>query len=86
MRIPGDPYPQRREIIPCCVHLRTKTQFFMPDEMKAGAGQIKVTDTGVYWCAKTHHAFGPDDEVSTARSCQPGRSCFQARQSQAMAE
>lgn len=72
-------YPAQRDIIPCCEHLRTKTQYFMPDEMQAGPGFIKVTTTGTYWCGQTHQAYGPDDEVARPQACQPGRSCY-ARQ------
>jgi len=74
-----DPYPPQRDIIPCCVHLRTKTQYFMPDEMQAGPGYIKVTTTGVYWCARTNTPRGPDDQPSTPARCQPGRACCERR-------
>jgi hypothetical protein len=77
MQNPADPYMQDREIVPACVHLRTKTMFYVPDEMRAGPGFIKVTDTGAYWCGKTHHALGPDDQVSQPKTCQPGRSCYE---------
>lgn len=70
-------YPREREIIPCCVHLRTKTQYYMQDEMEAGPGFIKITDAGTYWCGKSHHALGPDDDPARPRTCQPGRSCYE---------
>ena len=73
----NEKYPRGREIIPCCIHLCTKTMYYMPDEMKAGPGYIKVTDTGSYWCAQTQAAYGPDDEVVGPRSCQTGRSCHE---------
>lgn len=69
-------YPRDRDIIPCCQHLCTKTQYFMPDEMRAGPGYIKVTSTGTYWCGLTHQAFGPDDEVAKPHTCQAGRECY----------
>ncbi len=72
-----DPYEHEREIIPCCVHLRTKTQFYMPDEMAAGPGHIKVTTTGAYWCARTNTPRGPDDQPCTPHGCQNGRGCFE---------
>lgn len=70
-------YPRQREIIPCCLHLRTKTQYYVEDELVAGPGFVKVTETGTYWCGKTQHALGPDDAVAKPQACQPGRSCFQ---------
>jgi len=73
-----DPYPRDRQIIPCCTHLRTKTMYYMPDEMEAGPGFIKVTTTGVYWCNKTSGGRGPDGETSTPHTCQSGRSCYQS--------
>ena len=74
---PDDPYPRDRTIIPCCVHLRTKTQYYALDEMAAGPGYIKVTTTGNYWCNQTHEGVGPDDEPCRPKTCQPGRSCHE---------
>lgn len=73
----SEPYPPERDLIPCCVHLRTKTQFFMPDELAAGPGFVKVTTTGTYWCSQTHASFGPDDRAGTPHTCQPGRTCYE---------
>ena len=72
-----DPYPRDRTLIPCCIHLRTKTQYYAPDEMSAGPGYIKVTSTGNYWCGKTQECMGPDDSVSRPKTCQPGRACYE---------
>jgi hypothetical protein len=72
-----EPYPAQREIIPCCVHLRTKTLYYMPDEMQAGPGHIKVTSTGNYWCNRTHEPVGPDDAPSKPHLCQAGRACYE---------
>lgn len=77
MENPADPYAPQREIIPCCQHLRTKTQCYMPDEMRAGPGTIKVTTTGTYWCERTHHARGPDALRATPHQCQAGRACYE---------
>lgn len=74
-----DPYPRDRKIIPCCVHLRTKTQGYMPDEIDAGPGFIKVTGTGMYWCNKTSVPIGPDDDAASPLACQPGRECFEKK-------
>lgn len=70
-------YPRERDIIPCCIHLRTKTMACMDDEMRAGEGFIKVTTTGTYWCNHTQAAFGPDEEVARPHLCQPGRACYE---------
>ncbi len=72
-----EPYEHERDIIPCCTHLRTKTQFYMPDEMAAGPGYIKVTTTGTYWCARTSTPRGPDDAPCTPQTCQAGRGCYE---------
>ncbi len=63
-------------LIPCCLHLRTKTQSFEREEMRAGRGYIRLSSIATYWCAKTHHAFGPDNDAARAVACQPGRSCY----------
>jgi hypothetical protein len=67
---------RERELLACCVHLRTKTQHGRPDEMQAGPGRIKVSTTGAYWCTRTSTPFGPDDAPSRPETCQPGRPCF----------
>ena len=72
-------YPQERKIIPCCIHLQTKTRFCVGEEMAAGPGFIKVTDTGTYWCEKTSESFGPDDQPGTPEACQPGRVCYERK-------
>lgn len=75
---PGGPdAPESCGPVSCCIHLRTKTQYCLPEEMRAGPGQIKVSTTGCYWCARTNTPFGPDDAPSRPESCQPGRSCYQ---------
>lgn len=73
----NDPYPRERTLIPCCIHLRTKTQYYVSDEMAAGPGFIKVTSTGNYWCNRTHEGIGPDDEAARPKTCQPGRECHE---------
>lgn len=64
-------------IVPCCVHLRSRTMFFVPDEMRAGPGHIRVCSTGGYWCNRTSTPMGPDDACATPGGCQPGRACHQ---------
>lgn len=72
-----EPYPQERTLVPCCIHLRTKTQYFVPEELQAGPGFIKVTTTGAYWCNRTSRPFGPDDAPSRPHACQAGRGCYE---------
>jgi len=74
-------YPRERTIVPCCIHLRTKTHYYVPDEMQAGPGFIKVTTTGTYWCNRTHEPLGPDDAPSRPHVCQAGRSCYERPES-----
>lgn len=74
-----DPKAQPGEIIPCCIHLRTKSQYFDPDEMVAGPGRIRVATAATYWCARTNAQLGPDDGPSTPQRCQPGRACHEGR-------
>lgn len=71
------PDSHQGDIIPCCACLRTKSQYFVPDEMEAGPGTIKVSTTATYWCTRTSTALGPDDAPSTPQRCQPGRACFE---------
>lgn len=71
------PYTTDREIVPCCVHLRTKTLYYLPDEMQAGPGYIKNTTTGTYWCNRSCAGMGPDGAASTPTDCQSGRSCYE---------
>ncbi len=73
-----DPYEPEHTLIPCCVHLRTKTQFYLPEEMAAGPGMIRVSTTANYWCTRTSTPRGPDEKPCTPESCQCGRGCHEA--------
>lgn len=65
------------EIVPCCEFLRTKMQHCAAEDMRAGPGFVRVTDTATYWCDKTAESFGPDDQPGAPELCQPGRACYQ---------
>jgi hypothetical protein len=38
--------------------------------------QRQQAGDGYCWCAKTCTPVGPDDELVAAKSCLPGRSCY----------
>ncbi len=75
-----DTYGAPPVLVRCCLHLRTKSIFYDPEEMRAGPGFIRVDDCASYWCNRSGAAFGPDDEPSGPRACQCGRSCFAPRE------
>ena len=35
------------------------------------------TGDGNFWCLKTMHLFGPDNELANRQLCQPSRNCFE---------
>jgi hypothetical protein len=39
----------------------------------------EVAGDGNFWCGKTQHALGPDNEICDDEYCRdPGRSCYEA--------
>ncbi|MBK8914069.1 MAG: hypothetical protein IPM64_05600 [Phycisphaerales bacterium] len=73
--------PQERtpaiEFVECCVHLRIRSMFFVPEEMRAGPGRIRVSTLGGYWCNRTSVASGPDDACVGPELCRPPRGCHE---------
>jgi hypothetical protein len=55
-----------------CRFLRSKGMFIdsEPDPSVPGSGEP------VYWCIHTMNCLGPDGQVATRESCQPGRGCY----------
>jgi hypothetical protein len=60
---------------PICKHLRTKANY-IPD--MRNEHYMKVFHPYMqYYCLKTLHNVGPDDDVVCPADCLPGRVCFQ---------
>jgi len=72
-----DPYAPPLEIVPCCMHLRTKMHSCLLEAQRRGPGYVPVSTTATYWCEQTSVSFGPDRAASTPESCQPGRTCYE---------
>jgi hypothetical protein len=54
-----------------CRHLRCKEMYFRPPGQEDdGHG------SGVYWCAKSQEAFGPDGQPVGRQDCCKQRSCY----------
>jgi hypothetical protein len=65
-----------KSTVPICCHLRSKGMYIH--------GTTDVVDTGMpgtgdghFWCLKTMHLFGPDNEVVNRQECKPGRHCYE---------
>ncbi|MFO0837624.1 MAG: hypothetical protein U1D55_03795 [Phycisphaerae bacterium] len=65
------------QIVECCEHLRTKSQYFEPTEQRAGRGFVRVSNMATYWCTRTQAVLGPDGAPGGPAQCQPGRTCYQ---------
>jgi hypothetical protein len=52
-----------------CRHLRNKEMYYQGNEDDECA-------SGIYWCARTQEAFGPDSQIVGKNDCCAGRSCF----------
>lgn len=70
--------PPAAEFVRCCVHLRSRSMFLVPEDMRAGPGRIRVSTLGGYWCNRTSVASGPDDSCVGPELCQPPRDCHEA--------
>ena len=65
--------PDHRPRIPCCIHLRSKGMYYLPDERP---GLLHDSDATNPWCLLTQSPAGPDGEAAIPGTCQPGRACF----------
>ncbi len=65
-----------KKVAPICCHLRSKGMhmFGTTDAVEAGG---PGTGDGYFWCLKTMHLFGPDNEAVNRAACQSGRGCFE---------
>ena len=63
--------PPTQLLVPC-KFLRSKEMFYE----QPGDQPNEAFASGVYWCAKTHEAFGPDGEAAEKSECQGGRACY----------
>jgi hypothetical protein len=52
-----------------CKYLRSKEMYYQAAEDDSFA-------SGVYWCTRTHEAFGPDGGPVAKAECCAGRTCF----------
>ena len=57
-----------------CKFLRSKEMFYEQPGDEADDESV----SGVFWCARTQEAFGPDGEPAEKDECQCGRSCYLA--------
>ncbi len=57
-----------------CRRLRCKEMFIDTGV----AFDIRNTGSGIFWCAHTQNALGPDGQTAEPDDCTPGRGCFEA--------
>lgn len=51
-----------------CHNLRSKEMYYQ--------GEDDSFASGLYWCARTQEAFGPDGQPAGKMDCCAGRSCY----------
>ncbi len=72
-----DPEQGREPVyVRACVHLRTKTQFYRPQDMDQPPGVIADSDVLAYFCDQTQDHIGPDRKTCSPSRCQRARDCF----------
>jgi hypothetical protein len=52
-----------------CRHLRNKEMYYDAPDDDAYA-------SGLWWCTKTHEAYGPDGQSVGKKECCEGRQCY----------
>ena len=62
--------------VPICCHLRSKGMYVHGTTEEVDAG-MPGTGDGYFWCLKTMHLFGPDNETVNREVCRPGRNCYE---------
>ena len=61
---------------PPCRKLRSKGMYVYTDGPGESHGDY---DNTIFWCLRTHKAFGPDDDLAQKDlCCDPSRSCYEA--------
>lgn len=61
---------------PICCHLRSKGMYIHGTTDPVDTG-MPGTGDGHFWCLKTMHLFGPDNELVNREVCMPGRNCYE---------
>lgn len=65
-----NPDPDPRFQAPCA-HLRNKEMYY-----QGFVEENEDYSSGVFWCTKTHEAFGPDGQPASKKECCAGRTCY----------
>ncbi len=60
--------------LPICKNMRTKASY-VPDMKNAHYMEVHYPYSQ-YFCLKTLHAIGPDDDIVCPEECTPSRICF----------
>lgn len=55
-----------------CEKLRWKGMFIEADDDPT----VQLSNSRIYWCAKTHYPTGPDGEVVDETTCTSSRKCY----------
>ena len=61
---------------PICCHLRSNGMYVHGTTDPVDTG-FPGTGDGNFWCLKTMHLFGPDNELVNREVCKPGRNCYE---------
>ena len=66
----------KKAAIPVCCHMRSKGMYIHGTAERVET-DIPGLGDGYFWCLKTMHLFGPDNEIVNREVCQPGRACYE---------
>ncbi|MHC4996523.1 MAG: hypothetical protein ACYTGQ_15870 [Planctomycetota bacterium] len=55
-----------------CKHLRSKEMFYETD-----SNEDDMYCSGIFWCARTEKALGPDVKPASDEDCGADRDCFE---------
>jgi hypothetical protein len=62
---------------PICTYLRSKGMY-VNATMEPVEDEASGYGDGYFWCLKSLHQFGPDNDVVNRNTCNPSRRCFEA--------
>jgi hypothetical protein len=62
--------------IPMCRHLRSKGMYVHGTTEELNTG-VPGSGDGYFWCLKTMHLFGPDNQAVNRQECRPDRTCYE---------
>jgi len=70
--------PRKPQVLPkdACSALMTKTMTLNTEHRRSLQEHFFTADTAIFYCLRTMHEHGPDNDDVLPDTCRPGRECW----------